>query len=281
MSAFYFFGRQGSKLRMLMRTRRRVVEEEVTQVISHDNSIEAWIDQKPERMNNEQDRLNSFDCDDSIAQRLARAGFYFSGIGVTECFSCRLWKSMSFWQSSHFWQKGRDPEMVHRQESPDCEFLNGQSDNVPIRNENPNTNQFTNKSLSLPNKSQDPTSGLGSVVKTDQHLNVNENSTTDKLTKKNVDSTSRRNHEGDVIKRTNQFSTNLRPSSPHTREPDSSLTTYMQQRLPSISAPSNMRIRNPDGIVKVSVPIFFCYFAVLGNKTGIVAFVTNFFFFYL
>ena len=132
---------------MLTRTRRRVVEEEVTEVVSYNKIREAVIKQQREkhekrkreereqreRMKSEWNRLDSFDpwwlglcqLDVSVAQRLARAGFYHWG-GGTECFSCGLCKSSSFWKEGH------DPETVHREESPDCEFITGQSDNVPI-----------------------------------------------------------------------------------------------------------------------------------------------------
>ena len=81
-------------------------------------------------MKSEQNRLNSFTSrsfDVSVAQRLAKVGFYCPGlVGDTECFSCGLSKPPSFWR------EGLDPETVHREESPDCEFITGQSDNVPI-----------------------------------------------------------------------------------------------------------------------------------------------------
>ena len=122
---------------MLRRTRRRrVVEEEVIEIVS-DDSIEVWIKQKErkerERMKYEWNRLDSFDSswldkyklDVSVAQRLAKTGFY-AWSGNTKCFWCGLCKS------SYFWEEGHDPETVHREESPDCKFITGQSDNVPI-----------------------------------------------------------------------------------------------------------------------------------------------------
>ena len=65
-------------------------------------------------------------------ERLAKAGFYYEGFyhmsgGKTVCFSCGLWKYSSFWQEGH------DPETVHQEESPNCLFVTGQSDNVSIR----------------------------------------------------------------------------------------------------------------------------------------------------
>ena len=64
--------------------------------------------------------------DVSVAQCLAKAGFYCTFTGNTECFSCGLW------EPSSFWREGQDPEKVHREERPDCKFVTGQSDNVPI-----------------------------------------------------------------------------------------------------------------------------------------------------
>ena len=84
--------------------------------------IERW-------MRYEQKRLDSFtsrSLDVSVAQRLAKAGFYCSVVGKSECFSCGLWKDLKFWE------EGRDPETVHHELSPDCEFIKGQSDNVLI-----------------------------------------------------------------------------------------------------------------------------------------------------
>ena len=125
---------------MLKRTRRRrVVEEEVTEVVSDDNFIEALLTKQRERQEREErerreqmkyelDRLESFTSrsfDVSVLQRLAKAGFYNQG-GTTECFSCGLYKHRTFWQ------EGLDPETVHREESPDCKFISGQSGNMPI-----------------------------------------------------------------------------------------------------------------------------------------------------
>ena len=129
---------------MLTRTRRRVVEEEVTEVVSP-NSFVAWKKQhdreRRERMKFEENRLDSFGplwldkyhLDISDAHCLAKAGFYYDDDilgGDTKCFSCGLWKPSSFWLKQH------DPETVHREESPNCEFITGQSDNVPINNSN-------------------------------------------------------------------------------------------------------------------------------------------------
>ena len=124
----------------MLRTRRRVLEE-VTEVVSDDFHIEAWVKQQEreerERMRYEQNRLDSFELwwldvyqlDVSVAQRLARAGFYYTFTVDTECFSCELSKDSSFWEEGH------DPETVHREESPNCKFITGHSDNVPIDNE--------------------------------------------------------------------------------------------------------------------------------------------------
>ena len=242
---------------MLMRTRRRRVVEEETAVVSLDISLCTLLkgieQQEREPMKYEQNRLDSFDLswidyhhfDVSVAQRLARAGFY-RRFDITECFSCRLLKPPDFWKEDH------DPETVHGRERPNCEFITGQSDNVPIRNENGNINQVTRKSISLPNKSQHPMAGLESIVKTRQHLKLNENV---KQIKKNTDSNSSTN-QGDASKKINIFSPKLRPSS-QTREPDTTPGTRKRRRLTSVSTTSTTSTENPDGIEKVSVLISF------------------------
>ena len=128
------------RVKMWTRTRRLVVEEEVIQVVDID-SYEANLTrerERRERMKSEQNRLHSFpslwlakyhQLDVSVAQRLAKAGFYGSYGGYTQCFSCGLCKPL------YFWRKGLDPETVHRRERPNCKFITGQSDNVPIDNE--------------------------------------------------------------------------------------------------------------------------------------------------
>ena len=140
---------------MLTTTRRRVVEEEVTEVVSPTSALEAWKREQREWMKHEQKRLDSFlswwldDCqlDISVAQRLAKAGFYRCGFSFTECYSCRLCKHWSFWR------EGQDPETVHREERPDCKFITGQSDNVPIerwmRYEQNRLDSFTSRWLDL------------------------------------------------------------------------------------------------------------------------------------
>ena len=146
---------------MFIRRKKRVVEEEVTEIVTDGKSFEPFMKQLQEKqkqekreereeiewpelqeklqrkrrewMKYEQNRrqsfepgwLNRFQFDVGVAQQLAKAGFYCSR-GYTECFSCGLWKP------SYFWREGIDPETVHREESPNCEFNTGQSDNVPI-----------------------------------------------------------------------------------------------------------------------------------------------------
>ena len=121
-------------------TRRQVVEEEVTEEVTSANNsfFETYI--KPgrrERMKYEYNRLQSLGSgwlfphhlDINIAQRLVKSGFCGSWCTVyTECFSCELRKAWSFWL-----EEGPDPETVHRELRPDCEFVTSQSDNVPIR----------------------------------------------------------------------------------------------------------------------------------------------------
>ena len=206
-------------LNMLMALRRRV-EEVVTRVIS-DATLrkhEMLLRERNEKMRYEKNRLDSFDSpwlklDLNVARHLAKAGFYLGGAFTkhTVCFLCGLRKHLSFWQ------QGYDPQAVHRRERPDCKFIIGQSNNVPISAENRNNKKITNKSLPLPNESLDPTAGLGCGVKTDQHLK--ENIRTIIQTKKSTDSHSTRNQEGDDIKSINKFSTKLPPSSLQTWEP--------------------------------------------------------------
>ena len=124
---------------MFKRTRRRrVVEEEVTEVVSQNfEGRKQYREQEQQYMKFEKNRQASFPpgwlhpyrLDVSIAQLLAKAGFYCHDIfgNRTECFSCGLGKNWSFWQEGH------DPETVHREERPNCLFVTGQSDNVPIR----------------------------------------------------------------------------------------------------------------------------------------------------
>ena len=122
---------------MWTRTKRRVVEEVMREVVSDDKILEAFFildREERERLKYEQNRLDSFDSewlrlhqfDVSVAQRLAEAGFYLTIGDYTKCFSCGLSKQVTFWVEGH------DPETVHREESPDCKFITGHSDNVPI-----------------------------------------------------------------------------------------------------------------------------------------------------
>ena len=105
----------------------------MTEIVSQGISFEAFLKQQGERMRYEQSRWDSFTSwwlqyyhlDVSVAQHLAKAGFYCR-FGYTECFSCGFSKHPSFWREGH------DPETIHRQLNPDCEFITGQSDNVPI-----------------------------------------------------------------------------------------------------------------------------------------------------
>ena len=97
------------------------------------NSIEAYLKREHEHMKFEQNRLDSFDSrwfdvyqEANVPGRLARAGFYRTHGDYTECFSCGLSKHLSFWWMAH------DPEKIHREERPNCKFITGQSDNVPM-----------------------------------------------------------------------------------------------------------------------------------------------------
>ena len=103
--------------------------------------------ERRERMRYEQNRLDSFSpwlnyyhLDVSVIQRLAKAGFYQFRIN-TQCFSCGLSKPV------YFWYKVYDPETVHREESPDCKFITGQSDNLPIYPQQQNNINFISQPL--------------------------------------------------------------------------------------------------------------------------------------
>ena len=178
---------------------------------------------------------NSHKMDISVAQCLARAGFYLTRhTSSTVCFSCGLRGPLAFWL------KGHDPETVHLHESPNCKFI--QSDNVPIENKNLNNKQFN----STPNTIQDAIAIL-------DKLKGNEN----KETRKATDSASTRSQEGDENKKTDVhlFSTKLHPFSVDTPEPNSSPGTQ-QQRLLNISGASNTSTQIPDSGVKVSAYLY-------------------------
>ena len=145
-----------------MRRRRRVVEEEVTEVVGDNGSFEAMVqeiislqgdldqEQESEQMKYEQNRrdsfslwwLHCFELDDGVAQNLAEAGFYCNGF-ATKCFSCDLTEPPFIWQDGH------DPETLHFEKSPDCLFVKGQSNNVPIDTKQHNNAEFISQ-ISLP-----------------------------------------------------------------------------------------------------------------------------------
>ena len=86
-----------------------------------------------EMMRFEKNRLDSFpsqwlnhQLDVNVVKCLAKAGFYYKPIGGTQCFSCGWHKPVSFWQEEH------DPEEVHSKRRPNCKFVQGQSQNVPL-----------------------------------------------------------------------------------------------------------------------------------------------------
>ena len=193
--------------------------------------LEIRMNEPIGRMKYEENRLDSFcsywpnfhQTDVSVAQRLVRAGFYLTGgTRSTVCFSCGLRGPLAYWLQGH------DPETVHHEKSPNCQFINGQRDNVAIGDENLNNSQFTSLL-------QDPT----------------------------VRNPSR--NQGDANKRTHKFNYKLLPSGTQTWEPDSTPATHQQQHLPSISSASTTGTRNPDGSVQVSASMSFCYPVVLGK----------------
>ena len=66
----------------------------------------------------------------SFEWRLTAAGFYWYGSkslgGYTRCFSSGLDIP------PYFWEKGHDPDTVHRERRPNCNFVKGKSNNVPL-----------------------------------------------------------------------------------------------------------------------------------------------------
>ena len=109
---------------------RQCVKDEMPQVnLDQDFSLTLR-----ELMRFEKNRLDSFpsqwlnhhQLDVHVVKHLAKAGFYYKPIGGTQCFSCGWHKPLSFWQEGH------DPEEVHSKRRPNCKFVQGQSQNVPL-----------------------------------------------------------------------------------------------------------------------------------------------------
>ena len=102
---------------MFVTRTRRVVEEEVTQVITDTNSDanqKKWMQWEENRL----DSLSSWSNQPHLnVQDLARAGFYRPWGHYTECFSCGLRTDMAFWLGD------KDPETVHSELRPNCEFV--------------------------------------------------------------------------------------------------------------------------------------------------------------
>ena len=238
---------------MLVTTKRRVVEEEVTRFIN----VEEHEKRMREKMKYEENRLHSFPSfkiakqwlNSAVKRRLAKAGFFFYGSDSTECSSCGLRKPLSFWRWAH------DPETVHRTESPNCDFFKG--DNVPIDGNNP---LFIRKTVSAPHKRQDSKLASGSVMMREQNHQRKENNTKVKLqTKTNTYSENQSPNgtkEGNTERKNNAFSPRLQPSSVQTVEPDKIQATCKQQRSSSVPAESTTNRINPEGSAKVSVSLF-------------------------
>ena len=268
-------------------TRRRVVEE-VTQVISDTNiDDDAGGEHKKQlrqRMKYERERRRSFDLqswlypsrlDLTVAQLLAKNGFYNCGkiefSFSTACFSCGLQRP------AFFWQEGNDPERVHREESPDCLFINGQSDNVPIdpteddiqqtvfrterpkfefswsdhvsiENKDQNNNRFANGSVPVPLKDLDPATRLEGIIKTGQIIRTKDNLTTLKQDIEIDSGSKKQNSKQNQERDASWFSTKLRSSSVQTREPDNTPANPKQQHLIS-DCPEN----NIEKSVEVSI----------------------------
>ena len=91
--------------------------------------------------------LEHYQLNATFAHELAEAGFYcvLEG-GDSVCFSCGLRKSSFFWG-----EHSSDPNTFHRKESPNCEFITGHSDNVPIGSEQQNHLEFVKQIGGKPN----------------------------------------------------------------------------------------------------------------------------------
>ena len=217
-------------VKMLVTSKRQVVEEEVTRFIN----VKEYQKQMREKMKYEQNRLNSF-LAHSIwhigpdKRRLAKAGLYCDHNGNTKCFSCGLFKRMSFWEEE-------DPETVHRVLKPNCKFIKG--DNVPIE-------KYTHETVSMCGKRQDsePTSGNALMIKSPQRKETNTKVKTQ--TKNDTDAKNqspRGTKEGNTERKNNTLSPRLQPSSVQTGEPDKIPTTDRQtaERRAKVSVGKNL-----------------------------------------
>ena len=204
-------------------TRRRVVEEEVTEVINS-NDAKGMKYEKNRLKSLSSWWLNYYQLDAGVAKRLAKAGFYCT-LGGTLCFSCGLSKSLSFWK------QGYHPEMVHREERPDCEFLNGQSDNVP------------NKDFKRPNETAP---GKMKCLKP-KKMKLTENSkqyNNDEIRTEQKEQEMERNTERMQLKEAETKTSSRRPVEPRQSESDASSAAEPHQTCNSTSS-SNVK---QDGI---------------------------------
>ena len=230
---------------MLVTTKRRVVEEEVTRFIN----VVKREKQMREKMKCEENRLNSFPTITYDTRRLAKAGFYYNLDGITECFSCGLLKAL------FFWEKGYDPEQVHRTRRPNCDFFKG--GNVPIVRYNCS---FTRKKVPATGKRLDSKPALGNVMMRKQNPQRKESNTEVKSQTENntysENQSPKGTKEGNTERKNDTFSLELQRSSVPTGEPDEILTTCKQQRPSSVPAESTTDRETPNRRAKVSVGKF-------------------------
>ena len=235
---------KASNLEMFVTTKRRVVEEEVTEFIN----VKEREKQMREKMKFLENRLHSFPRLSLLLEpnfdklRLAIAGFYNHDNLWTKCFSCGLWKTWSFWREGH------DPETVHRTESPNCDFLKG--DNVPINWYN---YSLTRKTISAPRKRQDSIPTPGNVMTRKRNPQRKESNTKLKSQTKNntysENQSPKETKEENTERKNNTFS----PSSVQTGESDKIPTTRKPQRPSSDPAESTIERQTPNRRAKVSI----------------------------
>ena len=100
---------------------------------------------KPEHMKCEQLRFNSFKhrpfetYKGVWPSQLAKAGFYFDPrTSETVCYWCHIRIPASHWK------KGTNPIIVHRSQSPNCEYITGQcKENVPFHTQSQRANRLS------------------------------------------------------------------------------------------------------------------------------------------
>ena len=213
---------------MFVTTKRRVVEEEVTEFID----VKEREKQIREKMRYERNRLNSFPVHwlywIGLRQRFAKAGFYYDSNDNIRCYSCGLIEP---------WRGGHDLERIHRTKRPNCDFFKG--DNIPL-----NRYKYTPKTVPAPGKRQGKETNR--KLKAQTKNNTYSENQNPKETK-----------EGNTERKNNSFSPRFQPASVETGEPDNIPTTCNQQRPSSVRAESNTEKSIPKGSAKVRVSQFF------------------------